>query len=159
MRTKLARGGEVDGEFQYDNWLDSTPTPAAQRALRSAHTRWPIPTGTIHASLHDVSLDTILVLLAAPPYRHLGLDTVVNGPATADWTSFGTDLAIGGQLNLAPSSSAVPGEVPVQGFVDGMYHADSGSVKVQTMDVKLPHSSVKGKGSLEVAFFSDEDLG
>jgi translocation and assembly module TamB len=150
VRIKLARGGDLDGEFQFDNWLDNTPKPAAQRALRSAHQTWPIPTGTIRASLHGVSLDTILVMLAAPPYRHLGLDALVNGPATAAWTSFAEDLAIGGQLDLAPSSTAVPGEVPVQGSVDATYHADSGSVKVRTMDLKLPRSSLAGKGSLGV---------
>ena len=150
VHARLAQGGEVDGEFQYDNWLDNTPAPAAQRVLRSAHQTWPIPTGTVRANLHGISLDTILVLLAAPPYRHLGLDTVVNGPATASWTSFATDLAIGGQVALSASAAPVPGEVPVQGFVDGIFHAESGSIKVHSMDLNLPHSSVKGTGSLGV---------
>jgi translocation and assembly module TamB len=150
VRTHLPEGGEVDGEFQFDNWLDSTPTKAVQQELRRLHKIWPIPTGTVRADIKGVSLDTILILLAAPPYRHLGLDTIVNGPATASWTSFADDLAIGGQLALAPSSHAVRGEVPVQGTVDGMFHAETGSVKVESMDVKLPHSRVQGEGSLGV---------
>ena len=150
VRTQLPEGGEVDGEFQFDNWLDSTPTPAAQLALRRAHKSWPVPTGTVRAKLNGVSLDTILILLAAPDYRHLGLDAIVSGPATAKWTSFANDLEIGGQFALAPSSTVIAGEVPVQGSVDGTFHADSGSVKVRTMDVTLPHSSVQGKGSLGV---------
>jgi translocation and assembly module TamB len=150
VRTHLPEGGEVDGEFQFDNWLDRTPTKAAQQELRRLHKTWPIPTGTVRADIKGVSLDTILILLAAPPYRHLGLDTIVNGPATAKWTSFADDLQVGGQLALTPSATAVAGEVPVQGTVDGMFHADTGSVKVASMDVKLPRSRVQGEGSLGV---------
>jgi len=150
VRTRLVRGGEVDGEFQFDNWLDFTPTPAAQLALRRAHKSWPVPTGVVRANLKGVSLDTILVMLAAPAYRHLGLDTVVSGPATAQWTGLAQDLAIGGQLALAPSTTGIAGEAPVQGFVDGTFHADSGSIKVRSMDVNLPHSRIQGEGSLGV---------
>ena len=150
VRTKLPEGGEVDGEFQFDNWLDNTPTPAAQAALRRAQKNWPVPTGTVRANLKSVSLDTILILLAAPAFRHLGLDAIVSGPATAHWTSFAADLEVGGQLALAPSARTVAGEVPVEGTVDGAYRADSGSIKVRAMDVKLPHSRVQGEGSLGV---------
>jgi translocation and assembly module TamB len=150
VKTRLAQGGEVDGEFQYDNWLDSTPKPAVQAALRRAHKSWPIPTGTVRATLDGVSLDTILIMLAAPEYRHLGLDTHVSGPATAHWTSFADDLEIGGQLAMTPSATPVPGEAPVQGSVDATYHYDSGSVKVRTLDARLPHSSLEGTGSLGV---------
>ena len=150
IRTRLPQGGEVDGEFQFDNWLDNTPVRAVREQLRREHKSWPAPTGLVRANLKNVSLDTILIMLAAPPYRHLGLDTIVNGPATAMWTSFAEDLAIGGQLALTPSSNPVAGEVPAQGSVDATYHADAGSVKVESMDVKLPHSRVQGQGSLGV---------
>ncbi len=72
VHTRLTQGGQVDGEFQFDNWLDFTPAPAAQLALRRAHKSWPVPTGVVRASLKGVTLDTILTMLAAPPYRHLG---------------------------------------------------------------------------------------
>jgi translocation and assembly module TamB len=143
-------GEELDGEFQFDNWLDNTPSPAAQAALRRAHRSWPIPTGTVRANLSGVSLDRILIMLATPPYRHLGLDAIVSGPATAHWTSFAADLEIGGQLALAPSAHDVPGEAPVEGMVDAAYHSDSGTVRVQAMDVRMPHSRVQGEGSLGV---------
>jgi translocation and assembly module TamB len=150
VRIGLAQGGEVDGEFQFDNWLDNTPTPAAQAALRRAHQSWPVPTGTVRGNLNGISLDSILIVLAAPSYRHLGLDTVVTGPATAHWTSFAADLEVGGQLALAPSAKAVAGEVPAEGSVDATYHVEAGSIKVRTMDVRMPHSRVEGEGSLGV---------
>jgi translocation and assembly module TamB len=150
IRTRLARGGEVDGEFQYDNWLDSTPKPSVQQALRREHKTWPVPTAAVRARLNGVSLDTVLVMLASPGYRHLGLDTLVSGPATANWTGLANDLEIGGKLALASSPTAVTGEAPLNGSVDATYHSDSGSVKVRTLDAHMPHSTVEGKGSLGV---------
>ncbi|WP_263357345.1 translocation/assembly module TamB domain-containing protein [Acidicapsa ligni] len=150
IRTRLVQGGDVQGEFQYDNWLDSTPTPAAAAVMRREHKTWPVPTGTVRANLSGISLDTVLVMLASPEYRKLGLDTFIAGPARASWTGLGVDLAIGGQLALAPSTRSVPGEAPLHGSVDAMYHEDTGSVSVANVVVHTPHSSVEGKGSLGV---------
>ena len=150
IRARLSRGGELTGEFQYDNWLESTPKPADQRTLLREHKSWPSPTGTVKARLNGISLDTVLVMLAAPRYRNLGLDTMISGPATASWTGQAGDLAIGGQLGFAPSAKPATGEVPVTGSAEAVYHVESGSVKVQTLDLRLPHSSVAGKGSLGV---------
>ena len=150
IRTRLEQGGEVDGEFQYDNWLDSTPKPAVQRALLRDHKSWPVPTAAVRATLNGVSLDAVLLMLAAPGYRHLGLDTMVSGPATASWTGMAEDLQIGGQLALNPSATPPPGEVPVRGSVDATYHVEDGSVKVRSLDARLPHSSLQGSGSLGV---------
>jgi len=150
VRIHIARGGDVNGEFKFDNWLNFTPSPAIQRQLLRAHQSWPHPAGQIRANLHNVALDTILLMLAAPGYQHLGLDTVVNGPAHANWTGLADDLQIGGQLALAPSAAPIPGEAPVQGSIDATYHAELGAIKVDTMDLKSPHSSMKGTGLLGV---------
>jgi translocation and assembly module TamB len=150
VRIQIAQGGSVEGQFQFDNWLDFTPTPAVQRELLRAHQTWPHPTGQIRANLHNVTLDTILLMLAAPGYRHLGLDTVVNGPASAHWTGLAYDLEIGGQLALAPSTTPPHGEAPVQGSIDAVYHADQGAIKVDAMDLKTPHTTLQGTGLLGV---------
>ena len=84
--------------------------------MEREHKTWPLPAGeVVKAKLSGLSLDTILTMLALPPYRHLGLDAVVSGPATAEWSGLGTDLAIGGQLVVVPSTVAVLGEAPVNG--------------------------------------------
>jgi len=150
VRTRLMQGGQVEGEFQYDNWLDSTPTLAVRRALLRDRKSWPVPTGTVRAKLSGVSLDTVLTILAAPGHQRIGLDTIVSGPATASWTGLADDLQIGGQLALTPSPTPPAGEVPVSGSLDATYHVDGGSVKVRTLNVELPHSTVHGNGSLGV---------
>jgi translocation and assembly module TamB len=150
IRTRLVRGGQVDGELLLDNWLDFTPTPAQQVVLKREHKSWPVPTGEVKARLEGVSLDTILVLLAAPAYQHLGLDTLVSGPATARWSSFAQDLEIGGQLALRASATTPAGEVPVHGAVDATYRFANGAVEVRNVDAELPQSSVTARGSLGV---------
>jgi translocation and assembly module TamB len=150
IRVRLARGGELAGEFRYDNWLSNTPKPAIQRQLRAEKKTWPAPTGAVKATLNGVTLDTVLVMLASPQYQRLGLDTVVSGPASADWSGLGTDLEIGGQLAFTPSAKPAPGEVPVSGSTDATYHVDSGSVKLEQLNVQMPHSEIDGKGSLGV---------
>ena len=150
VRIRLAHGGDLNGEFRYDNWLDNTPSPAMQRELIRAHQSWPHPTGSIHAQLQGVTLDTILLMLAAPGYQHLGLDTVVNGPATASWTGLAQDLQIGGQFALAPSATPVDGEVAVHGSVDATYLAEQGAIKVNTLDAEMPRSTLKGTGLIGI---------
>ncbi|HEY9125783.1 MAG TPA: translocation/assembly module TamB domain-containing protein, partial [Acidobacteriaceae bacterium] len=150
VRTKLARGGEVDGELLLDNWLDNTPEPTQQLAFRREHKSWPVPTGEVKAHLTNVSLDTILALLASPQYQHLGLDSLVSGPAMARWSGFANDLEIGGQLGMQASSVTPAKEVPVHGSVDATYHAATGSIDVRALNANLPHSAVNGNGLLGV---------
>ncbi len=147
---KGASVGTVDGDIELGNWLASTPKRAEQEALLRAHKTWPVPTGLIKAKLNGVSLDTILLFLAAPTYRHLGLDTVVSGETTTTFTGLGNDLSIGGELALVPSVVPVAGEAPVSGFVDATLHAEEGAIHVRSMDVRLPHSEIQGKGLLGV---------
>ncbi len=150
IHTRLAQGGEASADFQFDNWLESTPSLAVRRELTRAHKSWLIPTGIVHANLNGVTLDTLLVMLAAPSVRHLGLDAVITGPATATWTSFGDDLEIDGQLALAPSVVPVPGEAPVTGFIDALFPVAAGAVKVHSMEVRTPHSLIQGRGLVGV---------
>ena len=152
VRAHPVTGGEVSGEFFYDNWLVFTPQPGSKEELqfRRTHTKPPTSTGRIRGKVSGMSLDGMLVQLAAPQYRKLGLDTIVSGPVNADWTNMATDLTIGGKLALVPSGKTIPGEAPVYGTIDGLFHANEGAVHVQTLDVHLPHTSLEGKGLLGV---------
>jgi translocation and assembly module TamB len=152
VRAPLAQGGEVDGEFFFDQWLVDTPggTDKAKLEYQRSH-KGPMPAkARVRATLKSVTLDTVLDMLAGRQYRRLGMDAVISGPATADWSGMATDLAIGGQLALTPSAKPVAGEAPVTGFVDGVYHGELGTVDVHKLDVRLPNSSVEGSGSLGV---------
>jgi translocation and assembly module TamB len=152
IRTHPIGGGEIDGEFFYDNWLANSPVPGSAYAqqVRREHIVLPVPTGRVRAKLIGVTLDNILDITANQQYHRLGLDTVTNGPAWADWTGWAFDLSIGGHLGLAPSSKPEPGEVPVQGLLDGTYHAERGVIQMQTIDVHMPHNTVEGSGALAV---------
>ena len=152
FRAHLATGGEISGEFFYDNWLVFTPRPGSKEELefRRTHTKPPTSTGRIRGKLTGMSLDGILIQIASPQFRKLGLDTIVTGEVDADWTNMATDLTIGGKLGLVPSGQTVPGEAPVTGSIDALYHASQGAIQIYTLDVNSPHTTLQGNGILGV---------
>ncbi len=148
----LKEGGEVDGDFTYDNWLFPTPHPGSPEEHRylAAHQKVPTSTARIHANLHHVSLDTVLLDLASPQFRHLGFDAQVNGSTLTTWTGLAYDLAIEGHLQLTPTGLQRSGLAAVHGSVDGTFHASSGDIAITQMLIHLPHSTVAGSGTLGV---------
>ena len=150
--TQLPQGGEIHGEFFYDNWLYFTPLPGSAEALRyrREHKKPPTSTGRVRASLNNVPLDSFLLDLASPQFQHLGFGTLVSGETTTTWTGLAYDLAIESHLRLNPSGVVKPGEVPVHGSLDGTYYAGRGEIDVQSMDIHLPRSTVLGNGTLGV---------
>ena len=148
----LREGGEVDGDFTYDNWLFPTPLPgsAEERRYLNAHLKVPTSTARIHATLHHVSLDTVLLDLASPQFRHLGYDAQVDGTTLTTWTGLAYDLAIESHLQLTPTGLNRAGLAAVHGLLDGTFYAGRGSIAVSRMQIQLPHSQMTGSGTLGV---------
>ncbi len=148
----LREGGEIDGDFTYDNWLFPTPLPgsAEERRYLDAHQKVPTSTARIHAALHHVSLDTVLLDLASPQFRRLGYDAQVDGTTLTTWTGLAYDLAIEAHLQLTPTGLSRVGLASVHGRVDGTFYAGLGSIAVSRMQIQLPHSQVSGSGTLGV---------
>ncbi len=150
--TRLSEGGEIDGDFTYDNWLFPTPHPgsAEERRYIKAHQKVPTSTAVVHASLHRVSLDTVLLDLASPQFQRLGFDAQIDGDTTTTWTGLAFDLAIENHLRLTPTGLTRPGLAAVNGLLDGTYYAGRGNIAVSRMMIHLPHSTVIGQGTLGV---------
>ena len=150
--THLQEGGEIDGDFTYDNWLFPTPHPgsAEERRYLDAHQKVPTSTARIHAALHHVSLDTVLLDLASPQFRRLGYDAQLDGNTLTTWTGLAYDLAIEGHLQLTPTGLARAGLASVHGLVDGTFYAGRGNIAVSRMQIQLPHSQLSGSGTLGV---------
>ena len=82
-----------------------------------------------------MALDTILDIVGQKPFNRLGVDTLLNGPATADWINGDVNtLAVATTLGLIPSSQGVPGESPGSGAIDATYTQRDGSVDVRRLD-------------------------
>jgi translocation and assembly module TamB len=105
--------------------------------------------GTVNAVFKNVSLDTVLDMVSQPPYQRLGIDALLNGPATATWTH-GDDktLAVNAQFAMTPAGRPITGEAPTSGMIDATYTHRDGAVDLRTLDLNLPTSHFAAHGQL-----------
>jgi translocation and assembly module TamB len=159
---RLRQGGQIEGAVDLEPWLPSAPAASVERAnvrpeerragrntlVRSAQLTIPV-NGKVTANFKSVSLDTLLDIVAAPPYRRLGLDALVNGPAVATW-SYGqaSNLVVTSQLALSPSPKTPQGEAPTTGVIDATYTQRNGGVDLRRLELHLPGSELQAHGVL-----------
>jgi translocation and assembly module TamB len=171
---RLRQGGQLEGTVALDHWLPVIPgTPVLEASTTAMPVgRWrfdrkqlpapkaipkpvypepsPIPVnGKVTAQLKNVTLDAILDIVSQRPFMRLGIDTRMNGPATAVWSNGDiTTLAVGAQVSLNPSSAVSAGEAPAKGSVDGIYTQRDGAVDLRQLDLSLPESHIEAHGHL-----------
>ena len=159
---RLAQGGQLEGAVDLQPWLPSAPSatverayanPQERRASRDTLVRSAPPTipvnGKVTAEFKSVSLDTLLDIVAAPPYRRLGLDALVNGPALASWSYGQTgSVSVTARLGLSPSAHPPSGEAPTSGIIDATYTQRNGGVDLRNLELHLPGSEVQAHGAL-----------
>ncbi len=105
--------------------------------------------GKIAARFDDVALDTVLDVVGQKPFKRLGLNTLLNGPATANWTNGDVNtLKVDATLDLKPSPQSPPQEAPTTGLVDATYSQHDGSVDLRRLDLTLPGSRIQAHGHL-----------
>ena len=158
----LRQGGQINGTVDLKPWLAkpvaATGNPAAalsNKANRNSRNYEPedattLPmNGKVTAELVDVSLDTILEMVSAPPFQRLGIGSNVNGPATATWSNGDVNsVAVTANLNLHPSSHPLTGEVAGSGVIDATYTQRNGAVDVRKLELHLPASDISVHGAL-----------
>ena len=105
--------------------------------------------GTITSRFDGVSLDTIQDIVGQEPFRRMGVDVTLNGPATANWVKGDVNtLLVGATLDLKPSAQAVANEEPGNGALDATYTQRNGVVDVRRFELSLPSSQVQAQGRL-----------
>ncbi|HTX77094.1 MAG TPA: translocation/assembly module TamB domain-containing protein [Terracidiphilus sp.] len=105
--------------------------------------------GRVNAEFHNVSVDTLLDMVSQPPYQRLGIDSLLNGPASAEWIRGDVQtLSVSASFGLAPSGHAMAGEAPASGTIDATYRQRDGSVDVRTLNLSLPASGLTARGHL-----------
>lgn len=160
---RLRPGGEVEGSVDLSPWISPLPGATVLEAASTGAARGknhrsnapPPPPGTIPmngkvlAEFKDVTLDTILDMESVPPFQRLGVDSLVNGKATATWVNGEANtLAVEANLSLRPSSHPLAGEAPGTGVVDATYTQRNGSVDVRKLELHLPASDLVVHGAL-----------
>lgn len=173
IAARLHQGGQIDGTVDLQHWLASVPgspvfAPAEAAPPKRFHffkRKQPAPVrpqppavsgpitipvnGKVTAQFKDVTIDTVLDLVSAPPYQRLGIDGRLNGPAVATWINGDTKtLAVSGKFNVSPSPRPIDGEAPASGIIDGTYTQRDGAVNLRALELTLPHSSIRAAGHL-----------
>ena len=162
---RLRQGGQLEGTVALEHWLPPPPRGAAPQAggagvARAAGARNPavpvrpvpetIPVnGQVTAQLKDVALDTVMDIVGQGPFQRLGLDALLNGPATATWINGDTQtLAVSATLSLNASRQAVAGEAGTAGLIDGTYTQRDGAVDLRKLELRMTDSSLEARGKL-----------
>ncbi|MDR3751997.1 MAG: translocation/assembly module TamB domain-containing protein [Terracidiphilus sp.] len=156
---RFRQGGEMEGMVDLHPWLPplsgaAVLAPASHSANRNIAPPPSPPSvipvnGKVTAALKNVALDTLLEMVCAPPYQRLGLDALLNGPATAIWSNGDTKtVAVTSMLSLSPSGQAKGGEVSAYGTIDGTYTQRDGAVDLRKLELYTPASAVQAHGHL-----------
>ena len=164
---RLRQGGQIEGDIDLTHWLSSVPgaaviEPAGRTGVRAANAKTRTPpkspnpdvitlpiNGRVNATFKSVALDTILDMVASPPFQRLGIDTRLNGPATATWINGDNHtLAVSASFELDSPSQAVAGEVASSGEVDATYTHRDGAVDLRLLDLRMPSSRLEARGHL-----------
>jgi translocation and assembly module TamB len=166
---RLRQGGQLEGEVALTPWLPAIPGEAIveqasatagkarntkRQAAVPAAPEHPAPVvipvnGKVTARFKDVSLDTLLDMVGQPPFQRLGLDTRIDGPATATWSHGDTQtVRVAATLSLSPPEQPAPGEVAASGSVDATYTQRDGGVDLRKMELHTPASELEVHGHL-----------
>ena len=166
---RLRQGGQLEGAVTLSHWLppipgsstlQEAPRPPIKRSRgqrSQPQIKQPPPSGPItipvngkvSAQLKDVPLDAILDFVSLPPFQRLGLDTRLNGPASATWINGDANtLEVSASLNASPSGHPLTSEVPVAGVIDATYTQRDGAVALHALNISLPSSHIEAHGHL-----------
>jgi len=162
---RLRQGGQLEGEVALNPWLPDLPSAAAMRSSgivvpRAAADRNPstlqrpapvdVPVnGKVTARFKGVALDTLLDMVSQRPFQRLGLNTILNGPASAKWVhGDNATVAVDALLSLDLPGETVPGEVAAHGQIDGTYTERDGAVDLRKLEVHTPGSTLEAHGHL-----------
>lgn len=138
-----------------------TPPPAPPARSRDLLEKNPDTEITVHgkisARFNDVALDTVMDIVSHTPFKRLGVDTVLNGPSTAEWSNGDVNtLKVGAELTMSPSGHPLAGETPGTGVIDAAYEQRTGAVEVRSLELNLPASQIKASGRLGAYPMSSE---
>ncbi len=158
---RIRQGGQIEGTVALQPWLPGPSAPrrpasvTAEGDMSARNVLVPIPpvsipvNGKVTANFHDVSLDAVLDMVSVPPFRRLGIASLLNGPAVATWSK-GDDrtVSVTAAFALSPFARGPEGEAPASGAIDATYTQRNGAVDLRNLDLHLPNSEVQAHGTI-----------
>jgi translocation and assembly module TamB len=176
----LPDGGKVNGQLKIENWLGEVPPTApagsptivaaangANAAAKGLNAKQPIqsvnitPVSHAHAYLtvnvEGISLREIMDFTAPVNYGDLGFDTAINGPVEVEWGGPVVDIAdsvqVEADLKLKPTGAQMrhyAANIPLSGAVQGHYDGKSEVVRIKTLNMQTPATTLQASGVLGV---------
>lgn len=170
VTARLKPGGQLEGEVLLDRWIPPLAGASVIEATRPlkpekkgrSHEKTPAepillpPTdgdlhtdGKVIANFRNVTLDTLLDMVSEPPFQRLGLDSRLNGPASAIWSNGDENtLTVATNFRLSPSTTIPSSETATNGAVDATYRQRNGSVDLRNLQLTMPESQITAHGLL-----------
>ncbi|MFC6646835.1 translocation/assembly module TamB domain-containing protein [Granulicella cerasi] len=121
-----------------------------------------VPVNHAHAYLTvtvaDISLRTIMEITAPEHYGDLGFDTSITGPVKVEWggpvKNISDSVQVQADLKLKPTGQrgrGYPSNIPLSGAIIGHYDGATEVVRVQTLNIQTPATTLDASGILGVA--------
>jgi translocation and assembly module TamB len=155
-QARLTEGGIVEGSLRIVNWLNNAP-PAPEKPPAATGRRGPAPAppgnqeqGTIRAHIRDMTVASIMSVVAPPRDANLGFATVASGPVNLDWKGDSSNFVMDAKLAFTAPQQPRAGEVPLNGTVDGQYLNGSGTVNIRSFTAQTPATHIQVNGALGV---------
>lgn len=105
--------------------------------------------GTIQAKFKDVAVDTVLDIVGQRPFKRIGVDARLNGPALCRWFNGEVNtLNVTSTLTMSPSLRPVANEAPGSGVIEGTYTQRDGAVDLRRLELNLRGSQMEAHGHL-----------
>lgn len=110
----------------------------------------------ITVKVQGISLRTIMDITAPEHYGDLGLDTSISGPVEVEWggpaTNVSETVKVDADLDFIPTGKQTAGKqnIPVSGHVLGHYDGSNETVKISSVTLQTPGTTVQASGVLGV---------
>jgi translocation and assembly module TamB len=144
LQAKLL-GGEVNGDAEVINWLNSTAPGKLAKGNASEEQK-----GNVHLRLKNLSAAEVAAALAssARPLQRLNPAGAATGNVEARWQGSIRNAEAEFTLDVAPPARLTAGQLPVTAHARGKYRAASAELEVAEFSASTRATQVRASGTL-----------
>lgn len=145
-------GGDVQGEVDVTNWqnsLTSTPVAGRRQAARKVVPAG-LQRGSVRVLLSGFPLLPVIELLSTrkTPLDRIALSGNMSGNVEMLWVGSIRDAETHLKIGIEPAKSPAPGEIPVDGHVDGIYRGSRDELEITQLHLNTSGSEITANGNL-----------
>ena len=143
-------GGSLSGEVDVANWQSTLEPESKKHRVIGRVAPESLQRGTVRFQLSGFPLAPELALASS---KNLSLDRLnfagsVSGTVDLLWVGSVREAEARVKLSVSDPARLEPGETPLHGDVEGVYHAASDELELSTLRLNTPSSEITASGSL-----------